>query len=119
MVAIVCSLVCIGANAAPPEVHEGAGLSNMKCAVWSEWRARKEDRYKTLRYIAVNWLQGYVSGVSYAFEATRKMRLHMTKSVTDSDSLSSWLDAYCQAHPEKDLDAAGQQIVSDVWEKSP
>jgi hypothetical protein len=63
-------------------------------------------------------MQGYVTGVSYAFETTKKLRLHFPQTVRDSDGLSSWLDVFCQAHADKDFDAAGQWLVNDIWSSS-
>ena len=119
IIAALCgSIACTCAYAIEPGAHEVVALGSTKCAVWTSWGERKEDSYKTLRFIAVNWMQGFATGVSYAFEATRKIQLHMPESITDADSVTTWMDHYCGAHPEKSFDAAGQQFISDLWEKS-
>ena len=119
IIAAICGhLAYTCATASPPGTHEHAGPGSGTCAVWTSWGERKEDAYKTLRFTAVNWIQGYASGASYAFAAVGKMQVRLPQSMADADSVTAWMDRYCGAHPQKSFDSAAQQFISDIWENS-
>jgi hypothetical protein len=56
------------------------------------------------------WLIGYLSGISTSAD------IDFIKMI-DTDSIKSWVDNYCQAHPLKLLEDAGQTLAQELMER--
>ena len=59
--------------------------------------------------ITRSWFLGYLSG--RADESGRNFL-----KGTDSDSIFLWLDNYCQANPQMDLDKAGIDLARELMQ---
>ncbi len=82
------------------------------CGNWSEER-RMANSTKEMNRIPVlitrSWFLGYLSGRA---AASRKNFL----KGTDSDSIFLWLDNYCRANPNQDLDSAGIELAGELMQ---
>jgi len=82
------------------------------CSKWVEER-RMENSTKEMNRIPVlitkSWFLGYLSGRA---EATRRNFL----KGTDGDSIFLWLDNYCRANPNKDLDGGGIDLARELMQ---
>lgn len=82
------------------------------CSKWIEEK-RIANSTKELNKIPVlitrSWFLGYLSG--RADESGRNFL-----KGTDSDSIFLWLDNYCQAHPNIDLDKAGIELARELMQ---
>ena len=84
--------------------------SARSCGKWIEEK-RLEKSAKEMNKIPVlitrNWFLGYLSGRA---DASGRNLL----KGTDSDSLFLWLDNYCHANPQMDLDKAGIELEREL-----
>ncbi len=87
-------------------------MGTRSCSNWSEER-RMANSSKEMNRIPVlitrSWFLGYLSGRA---AASRKNFL----KGTDSDSIFLWLDNYCRANPNKDLDSAGVELARELMQ---
>jgi len=82
------------------------------CSKWiEEKRIAKstKDLNKIPVLITRSWFLGYLSG--RADESGRNFL-----KGTDSDSIFLWLDNYCQANPDMDLDKAGIELARELMQ---
>ena len=82
------------------------------CGKWSEEK-RLAGSTKEMNRVPVlitrSWFLGYLSGRA---DASGKNFL----KGTDSDSIFLWLDNYCRANPQSDLDRAGKDLASELMQ---
>ena len=82
------------------------------CSKWLDEK-RLANSAKELNKIPVlitrSWFLGYLSGRA---DASGRDFL----KGTDSDSIFLWLDGYCQAHPQTDLDQAGVDLARELMQ---
>jgi hypothetical protein len=82
------------------------------CSKWIEEK-RIAKSAKELNKIPVlitrSWFLGYLSGRA---DASGRNFL----KGTDSDSIFLWLDNYCQANPQADLDKAGIDLAGELMQ---
>jgi hypothetical protein len=82
------------------------------CSKWiEEKRIAKstKEMNKIPVLISRSWFLGYLSG--RADESGRNFL-----KGTDSDSIFLWLDNYCQANPNMDLDKAGIELARELMQ---
>jgi len=85
---------------------EGAGVKN--CAsIKSE-----SKKGSSMHYINLNWAKGFISGVNYIHAETRG-NSHLGKGL-DLESMTLWIDNYCQAHPAATLSDASAALVEEL-----
>ncbi len=82
------------------------------CSKWLEEKrlatsTREMNRIPVL--ISRSWFLGFLSGRA---DAAGKNFL----KGTDSDSIFLWLDGYCQANPDKDLDQGGADLARELMQ---
>lgn len=82
------------------------------CGKWMEEKrlatsAKEMNKIPVL--ISRSWFLGYLSG-----RADVSGRNFLKG--TDSDSIFLWLDNYCQANPEKDLDQGGVELARELMQ---
>jgi hypothetical protein len=87
-------------------------MGSRSCAKWLEERriaggAKEMNRIPVL--ITKSWFLGYLSGRA---EASGKNFL----KGTDSESVFLWLDIYCRANPDRDLDGAGIALARELMQ---
>ena len=85
---------------------EGAGVK--KCIVYST-ESKKDS---SMHYIDLNWAKGFISGVNYIHSETRG-NTHLGKGL-DLESLTLWIDNYCQDHPGDMLSDASAALVTEL-----
>jgi len=82
------------------------------CSKWMEEK-RVANSAKELNKIPVlitrSWFLGYLSGRA---DASGRNFL----KGTDSESIFLWLDNYCRANPDKDLDAGGIDLARELMQ---
>lgn len=87
-------------------------MGTRSCAKWMEEK-RIAKSAKELNKIPVlitrSWFLGYLSG--RAGESGKNFL-----KGTDSDSIFLWLDNYCQANPQTDLDKAGTDLARELMQ---
>jgi hypothetical protein len=92
-----------------------AAVEKMGVRSCSNWMEEKrlakstKDMNKIPVLITRNWFLGYLSG--RADEAGKNFL-----KGTDSDSIFLWLDNYCQANPQMDLDKAGADLARELMQ---
>lgn len=95
---------------ASPEVIdytvEGAGAKN--CAVYRT----ENKKNSSMHYINLNWAKGFISGVNFIHAETRG-NTHLGKGL-DLESLTLWIDKYCQDHPNATLSDASASLVTEL-----
>ena len=96
--------------AATPEIIdytvEGAGVKN--CSAYTA----DSKNNSSMHYIDLNWAKGFITGVNYAHAKSRG-NTHLGKDL-DLDSLTDWIDDYCQDHPDATLSDASAALVSKL-----
>jgi len=103
LLAIVTS-ICIGLTASNAEAYQIRGVTS--CGTWV-----KETQQDGWPIIATrSWLVGYLSGK--VSESGRDVLRG-----TDSASFFLWVDNYCKANPLKDIDHAGDALLSELSKK--
>ena len=85
---------------------EGAGVKN---CVDYKTESRKNS---SMHYIDLNWAKGFISGVNYIHAETRG-NTHLGKGL-DLESLTLWIDNYCQGHPGATLSDASAALVTEL-----
>ena len=85
---------------------EGAGVKD--CAVFEAERKKGSS----MHYINLNWAKGFISGVNYIHAETRG-NSHLGKGL-DLESMTLWIDNYCQAHPAATLSDASAALVEEL-----
>lgn len=85
---------------------EGAGVKS--CAAYTT----DSKKNSSMHYIDLNWVKGFVSGVNYVHVETSG-DTHLGKDL-DLDSLTSWIDDYCQDHPDAALSDASAALVTEL-----
>jgi hypothetical protein len=85
---------------------EGAGVTN--CAAY-KIESKKDS---SMHYINLNWAKGFISGVNYIHAETRG-NTHLGKGL-DLESLTLWIDNYCQDHPTATLSDASAALVEEL-----
>lgn len=85
---------------------EGAGVKN--CAVYKTERKKNSS----MHYINLNWAKGFISGVNFIHAETRG-DTHLGKGL-DLESLTLWIDNYCQGHPGATLSDATAALVTEL-----
>jgi hypothetical protein len=82
------------------------------CSRWMEEK-RVANSAKEMNKVPVlisrSWFLGYISGRA---DASGKNFL----KGTDSDSIFLWLDNYCRANPDKDLDQGGIDLARELMQ---
>jgi hypothetical protein len=82
------------------------------CSKWMEEK-RLANGTKEMNKIPVlitrSWFLGYLSGRADASDR------NFLKG-TDSDSIFLWLDNYCRANPDKDLDQGGIELARELMQ---
>lgn len=99
------------ANApASPEIVdytvEGAGVNT--CVVYKT----ENRKNSSMHYINLNWAKGFISGVNYIHAETRG-NSHLGKGL-DLESLTLWIDNYCNGHPGATLSDASAALVTEL-----
>jgi len=99
------------ANAPPsPESFdytvEGAGVKN--CVAYKA----DSKTNNSMHYIDLNWAKGFISGVNY-IHAETSGNTHLGKDL-DLDSLTTWIDDYCEDHPDAALSDASAALVNKL-----
>ena len=85
---------------------EGAGVKN--CVAYKA----DSKTNSSMHYIDLNWAKGFISGVNYIHaETSGNARLGRG---LDLDSLTSWIDNYCQDHPDASLSDASAALVTKL-----
>jgi hypothetical protein len=108
IVAIVGVLLVASSMAAPVESR-----GTRSCRDWQEqtrYAKSATEMNKVPLLISKNWFLGYLSGRA---EESGKNFL----KGTDSDSIYLWLDNYCRANPDKDLDNAGAALMRELMQQ--
>lgn len=98
--AMICAATLLVAPAAAgAQTVMGAGA--LRCVRWVE--DRKGDDY----FPTAQWVLGYLSRADRAY---RRDLLHPVRS-TD---VVAWLDRYCAAHPDDDVETAAFRLEADI-----
>ena len=85
---------------------EGAGVKN--CATYRA-ESKKES---TMHYINLNWAKGFITGVNYIHAETRG-NSQLGRGL-DLESLTLWIDGYCQDHPGATLSDASAALIEEL-----
>ena len=85
---------------------EGAGVKN--CVAYKT----DSKKHSSMHYINLNWAKGFISGVNYIHAETGG-NTHLGKDL-DPDSLTAWIDDYCQDHPDATLSDASAALVTEL-----
>jgi hypothetical protein len=85
---------------------EGAGVKS--CAVFN----RESKKGSSMHYINLNWAKGFISGVNYIHAETRG-NSHLGKGL-DLESLTLWINNYCQDHPANTLSDASAALIEEL-----
>ena len=85
---------------------EGAGVKT--CVVYKT----ESKKNSSMHYINLNWAKGFISGVNYIHAETRG-NTHLGKGL-DLESLTLWIDNYCQDHPGATLSDATAALVTEL-----
>lgn len=95
---------------APPETFdytvEGAGAKN--CVAY----LADSKNNTSMHYIDLNWAKGFISGVNYS-NAETSGSTQLGKDL-DLDSLTAWIDNYCEDHPDAALSDASAALVTKL-----
>ena len=89
---------------------EGAGVKN--CASIKRESKTGSKKHSSMHYINLNWAKGFISGVNYIHAETRG-NSHLGKGL-DLESMTLWIDNYCQAHPAATLSDASAALVEEL-----
>jgi hypothetical protein len=82
------------------------------CSKWIEEKRLANGAHEMNKVpvlITRSWFLGYLSGRA---DASGRNFL----KGTDSDSIFLWLDNYCRANPDKDLDTAGIDLARELMQ---
>jgi len=72
-----------------------------------KWLAEKGEYNGLKKGVPLNWVLGFVSGVSLSIDQS------LLEDV-DQASVAAWLDQYCTAHPLEDLSRAAVVLVNEL-----
>lgn len=105
LVLTLCALTAMSAASTAANAATIAGAPS--CGTWVKDRASKDwpELADTM------WLLGYLSGIA---TTSRSYFLRDTKN----DSLTLWVDNYCQANPLDYLNDAGDKLASELIRRS-
>ena len=83
------------------------GPGRTSCAKWLEYRKEKTNFNKWAVLIHQSWIQGWLSAAGvYAEDIALK--------TTDKDTMSAFIDNYCEAHRHSGLTEASEQLVNEL-----
>lgn len=85
---------------------EGAGVKD--CAVYE----KESKKGSSMHYINLNWAKGFISGVNYIHAETRG-NSHLGRGL-DLESLTLWIENYCQRHTGATLSDASAALVEEL-----
>jgi hypothetical protein len=109
------SVLALALMLAPSGVWAGAyhvlGAGVASCGSYLNYRTIPDAEAITMN--TLSWLEGYLT--AYNKYAARSGDVMAGK--LDVDSLRSWLDDYCKAHPSEDMVTAAQGLIAQL--KSP
>jgi hypothetical protein len=77
-------------------------FEDTSCAAWKKSQGRESER---ARYIY--WFRGFVSGYNYASQ-------DQAGTMPDSESLSLFIDKYCEKNPSKPFIGAVFPLINDL-----
>jgi hypothetical protein len=100
-VALILCAALTAAAAAPAGARTIMGAGALPCRRWVD--DRKADSYFT----AAQWVLGYLSRADRDYPGG-------TLHATDSTAVVTWLDQYCAAHPDDDLETAAFRLEVDT-----
>ena len=100
---LVLTVFALPANVSVPANAEAGIGGAPSCADWVT-----DHREKGILFIGdTNWLMGFLSGIAYSSHQD------FIKE-TNNESLNLWVDHYCQANPQKNLDDAGKALAKKL-----
>ena len=100
------------AGETPPEYASSRtyGAGTMTCGKWTS-----DLRNRTSHAVELNWVLGFMSGVSYLQAAYEGMPFHDKKfKATDKDGMERFVSTYCANNPLQPLDRAAHQMVIEL-----
>jgi hypothetical protein len=65
---------------------------------------------KTLNFMVISWVQGYVSAMSSCIKPMEK---------TNATVIKLYLDSYCRKMPEATIQEAADGLVAELWTENP
>ena len=89
-----------------PTCSIAGGVVAKTCRSWGQHRSLGEASIM----LDETWLVGYLSGISTSADVDFMRTI-------DPDSIGQWMDHYCQAHPLKTLEQAGQDLALELGDK--
>ena len=92
----------IGSTPAVSAEYQMIGAGLLSCSSWTVYR--RDDSTRVVWLFELEWVEGFLSGVSYAGNAN-------PLEGRGSRGVAVWLDSYCHTHPLKPLAEAATAFV--------
>ena len=96
-------------QATPSRAQKTVGYGETPCKSWT-----KERRTETAMSLAYSgWVLGFVSGVNAVQLLTADKSQNFIKT-TVAKQMIAWVDDYCAAHPDDNLDSAAFAVINTL-----
>lgn len=86
------------------------GYGEINCAQWTELQENKEPSARTLRFLVLAWVEGYVTSAAKGSDIAEPK----LSSMSNGNAVGHWLQIYCGNHPSYRVANASAAFASHL-----